>query len=430
MAHQHNYQHNHQHAQQLNQPKQLLNQSLTLPNGTVINNRLAKAATSETLATYSNNPTPKHVQLYKRWAASGIGMIITGNIMIDRRALGEAGNVAIEDERDFSMLQQWAQGVTDQGSQLWAQLNHPGKQAIKGLNVRTISASAVPFNAEMQAMFATPDAATDAEIKDIIQRFGRSAAICKKAGFSGVQIHAAHGYLINQFLSPHHNLRDDHWGGSAEKRRNFLIEVYKAVRTEVGQDFPVAIKLNSADFQKGGFTEEESLATIQALATLGIDLIEISGGTYETGVAKSQQKASSAAREAFFLEFAEKVRHSVTTPLMVTGGFRSVEGMNNALASGALDLVGIARLMAIDPDAPQFLLNGQNSRYAVKPIKTGIKKIDSLGVMEVLWYALQLKRIAQGKPTKPNESGLWALLKSLLSNGWGTYATKRSRAPV
>lgn len=430
MAHQHNHQHDHQHAQQLNQPKQLLNQSLTLPNGTVINNRLAKAATSETLATYSNNPTPKHVQLYQRWAASGIGMIITGNIMIDRRALGEAGNVAIEDERDFSMLQQWAQGVTDQGSQLWAQLNHPGKQAIKGLNVRTISASAVPFNAEMQAMFATPDAATDAEIKDIIQRFGRSAAICKKAGFSGVQIHAAHGYLINQFLSPHHNLRDDHWGGSAEKRRNFLIEVYKAVRTEVGQDFPVAIKLNSADFQKGGFTEEESLATIQALATLGIDLIEISGGTYETGVAKSQQKASSAAREAFFLEFAEKVRHSVTTPLMVTGGFRSVEGMNNALASGALDLVGIARLMAIDPDAPQFLLNGQNSRYAVKPIKTGIKKIDSLGVMEVLWYALQLKRIAQGKPTKPNESGLWALLKSLLSNGWGTYATKRSRAPV
>lgn len=430
MAHQHNYQHNHQHAQQLNQPKQLLNQSLTLPNGTVINNRLAKAATSETLATYSNNPTPKHVQLYQRWAASGIGMIITGNIMIDRRALGEAGNVAIEDERDFSMLQQWAQGVTDQGSQLWAQLNHPGKQAIKGLNVRTISASAVPFNAEMQTMFATPDAATDAEIKDIIQRFGRSAAICKKAGFSGVQIHAAHGYLINQFLSPHHNLRDDHWGGSAEKRRNFLIEVYKAVRTEVGQDFPVAIKLNSADFQKGGFTEEESLATIQALATLGIDLIEISGGTYETGVAKSQQKASSAAREAFFLEFAEKVRHSVTTPLMVTGGFRSVEGMNNALASGALDLVGIARLMAIDPDAPQFLLNGQNSRYAVKPIKTGIKKIDSLGVMEVLWYALQLKRIAQGKPTRPNESGLWALLKSLLANGWGTYATKRSRAPI
>jgi 2,4-dienoyl-CoA reductase-like NADH-dependent reductase (Old Yellow Enzyme family) len=430
MAHQHNYQHNHQHAQQLNQPKQLLNQPLTLPNGTVINNRLAKAATSETLATYANNPTPKHVQLYQRWAASGIGMIITGNIMIDRRALGEAGNVAIEDERDFSMLQQWAQGVTGQGSQLWAQLNHPGKQAIKGLNERTISASAVPFNAEMQSMFATPDAATDAEIKDIIQRFGRSAAICKKAGFSGVQIHAAHGYLINQFLSPHHNLRDDHWGGSAEKRRNFLIEVYKAVRTEVGQDFPVAIKLNSADFQKGGFTEEESLATIQALATLGIDLIEISGGTYETGVAKSQQKASSAAREAFFLEFAEKVRQSVTIPLMVTGGFHSVEGMNNALASGALDLVGIARLMAIDPDAPQFLLNGQNSRYAVKPIKSGIKKIDSLGVTEVLWYALQLKRIAQSKPTKPNESGLWALLKSLVTNGWGTYATKRARASV
>ncbi|MFW2160617.1 NADH:flavin oxidoreductase/NADH oxidase family protein [Acinetobacter beijerinckii] len=405
----------------------LLNQSLTLPNGFVIPNRLAKAATSETLATYSNNPTEKHIRLYQRWAASGIGMIITGNIMIDRRALGEPGNVVIEDERDFVILQQWATTVTDQGSQLWAQLNHPGKQSPKGLNSRNISASAVPFGAEMRSLFATPDEATHQEILEIIQRFGRSALICKKAGFSGVEIHAAHGYLINQFLSPLHNLRTDEWGGTPEKRRKFLMEVYAEIRKQVGADFPIAIKLNSADFQKGGFTEEDSLVTIKALSKAGIDLIEISGGTYESGVAKAPQKASTIAREAFFIDFAEKIRAQVKTPLMVTGGFRSVEGMNQALGSNAFDVVGIARLMAIDPDAPKYLLAGNNSKQTVQPIKTGIKKIDQLGIMEVLWYTQQLNRIAKGCNSKPNESGLWAFIKSVLRSGWGTYKTQRTR---
>ncbi|ENW05328.1 NADH:flavin oxidoreductase/NADH oxidase family protein [Acinetobacter beijerinckii] len=405
----------------------LLNQSLTLPNGFVIPNRLAKAATSETLATYSNNPTEKHIRLYQRWAASGIGMIITGNIMIDRRALGEPGNVVIEDERDFLILHQWATTVTDQGSQLWAQLNHPGKQSPKGLNSRNISASAVPFGAEMRSLFATPDEATHQEILEIIQRFGRSALICKKAGFSGVEIHAAHGYLINQFLSPLHNLRNDEWGGTPENRRKFLMEVYAEIRKQVGAYFPIAIKLNSADFQKGGFTEEDSLATIKALSKAGIDLIEISGGTYESGVAKAPQKASTIAREAFFIDFAEKVRAQVKTPLMVTGGFRSVEGMNQALGSDAFDVVGIARLMAIDPDAPKYLLAGTNSEQTVQPIKTGIKKIDQLGVMEVLWYTQQLNRIAKGSNPKPKESGLWAFIKSVLRSGWVTYKTQRTR---
>lgn len=405
----------------------LLNQPLTLPNGFVIPNLLAKAATSETLATYSNNPTEKHIRLYQRWAASGIGMIITGNIMIDRRALGEPGNVVIEDERDFAILQQWAKTVTKQRAQLWAQLNHPGKQSPKGLNVRNISSSAVPFGAEMQSLFATPDEATHQEIIEIIQRFGRSALICKKAGFSGVEIHAAHGYLINQFLSPLHNLRNDEWGGTPEKRRKFLMDVYAEIRKQVGADFPIAIKLNSADFQKGGFTEEDSLETIKALSKVGIDLIEISGGTYESGVAKAPQKASTIAREAFFIDFAEKVRAQVKTPLMITGGFRSVEGMNQALGSNFFDVVGIARLMAIDPDAPKYLLAGTNSKQTVQPIKTGIKKIDQLGIMEVLWYTQQLNRIAKGSNPKPNESGLWAFIKSVLRSGWGTYKTQRTR---
>lgn len=410
----------------------LLTQPLQLPNGSVLRNRLAKAAMSEALGTYHNHATLKLVELYRRWAASGLGLLITGNVMIDRRALGEPGNVVIEDEADLPVLQQWARAATSQGVAIWAQLNHPGKQATKGLNVSNLAPSAVPFREDMASLFETPREATTAEIKDIIQRFGRSAAICKKAGFSGVQIHGAHGYLINQFLSPHHNKRTDEWGGSPEKRRRFVLAVYAEIRRQVGDDFTVAIKLNSSDFQRGGFTEEESMATIQALAEAGIDLIEISGGTYEapalSGTMEEQKKASTVAREAYFLEFAEKVRSSVKVPLMVTGGFRSAAGMNAALRSGALDVVGLARLLAIDPDAPAALLQGRDSPQRVRPIITGIKQIDRLAIMEVFWYSLQLKRIANGGNPRPNESGLWALLKSVLKSGWGTFRTRRLRA--
>lgn len=410
----------------------LLTQSLQLPNGSVLRNRLAKAAMSEALGTYHNHPTLKLVELYRRWAASGLGLLITGNVMIDRRALGEPGNVVIEDEADLPVLQQWARAATSQGAAIWAQLNHPGKQATKGLNVSNLAPSAVPFREDMASLFETPREATNAEIKDIIERFGRSAAICKKAGFSGVQIHGAHGYLINQFLSPHHNKRTDEWGGSPEKRRRFVLAVYAEIRRQVGDDFTVAIKLNSSDFQRGGFSEEESMATIQALAEAGIDLIEISGGTYEapalSGTMQEQKKASTVAREAYFLEFAEKVRNSVKVPLMVTGGFRSAAGMNAALRSGALDVVGLARLLAIDPEAPAALLQGRDSPQRVRPIITGIKQIDRLAIMEVFWYSLQLKRIANGGNPRPNESGLWALLKSVLKSGWGTFRTRRLRA--
>lgn len=410
----------------------LLNQPLSLPNGSVLKNRLAKASMSETLGTHDNRPTPALVELYKRWAASGLGLIITGNVMIDRRALGEPGNVVIEDERDLPTLQKWAKAATDHGAAIWAQLNHPGKQSTKGLNESNLAPSAVPFREDMAAFFETPREATEAEIEDIIRRFGRSAAVCKKAGFSGVEIHGAHGYLVNQFLSPHHNRREDAWGGTPEKRRHFVMEVYSEIRRQVGPEFPVGIKLNSADFQQGGFTEEESLDSIRALVEAGIDLIEISGGTYEapamSGAMHKPKKASTVAREAYFLEFAEKVRSSVQVPLMVTGGFRSAAGMNEALSSGALDLVGLARLLAIDPDAASRLLQGRDSTQRVRPITTGIKAVDRMGIMEVLWYTRQLKRIGKGGNPAPNEGGLAAFLKSALGSGWGTYRTRRLRA--
>jgi 2,4-dienoyl-CoA reductase-like NADH-dependent reductase (Old Yellow Enzyme family) len=387
---------------------------------------------SETLGSYDNHATPKLVELYGRWAKSGIGLLITGNVMIDRRALGEPGNVVIEDESDLSILQQWALSATAQGAAIWAQLNHPGKQSPKGLNRVNLSPSAIPFREDMAGFFDTPREATAVEIEDIVLRFGRSAAICKKAGFSGVQIHGAHGYLVSQFLSPHHNRRNDKWGGTPENRRRFVLAVYAEIRKQVGPGFPVGIKLNSADFQRGGFTEEESTATMQALAGAGIDMIEISGGTYEspamTGAAEAPRKATTVAREAYFLEFAEKLRASIKTPLMVTGGFRTAAGMNAALRTNSLDLIGLGRLLAIDPDAPAALLQGRNCSQQVRPRNTGIKLIDRMALMEIAWYTRQIKRIANGLKPRPDEGAFWAFVKTALQSGWGTFRTRRLRA--
>ena len=413
-------------------PQTILDQPLTLPNGAVVKNRLLKSAMSETLGTREGAPTPALNRLYRAWAEGGIGLCVTGNVMVDLRALGEPGNVVIEDAAHLAALQAWAKAGTANGTQCWVQLNHPGKQAPRGLNHETVAPSAVPFRDDLKAFFATPRALTGAEVRALVARFGKAAGIVKQAGFTGVQIHGAHGYLVSQFLSPHHNLRTDEWGGSPEKRRRFLMEVYRAMRKATGAEFPIGIKLNSADFQRGGFTEEESLDTIRALAHAGIDLIEISGGTYEspamTGVKSGREPAreSTRQREAYFLEFAEKARAAVETPLAVTGGFRTGQGMARAIESGAVDMVGLARILAIEPDAPNKLLAGEPTVHQVRPITTGIQAIDRLGLLEISWYTGQIKRIGRGEPPQPRESALWVFARQ----AWGMAMAGKKRRPV
>lgn len=392
------------------QSKNVLAQPFTLPNGVEIKNRLVKSAMSEALGDQNFAPTPQLTTLYKTWANGGIGLSITGNVMIDHRALGEPRNVVIEDESHLEALQTWAKAATANNTACWVQLNHPGKQSPKGLNKENVSPSAVPFKKHLH-FFPIPRELTDAEIRDLIQRFANAARIVKKAGFTGVQIHGAHGYLVSQFLSPLSNLRTDDWGGSPEKRRRFVLAVYQAMREQVGADFPIGIKLNSADFQRGGFTEEESLDTIHALSAAGIDLIEISGGTYEAPAMTGVKKESTRQREAYFMAFADKARQVVHTPLVVTGGFRSLRGMSEAIESNAVDFVGLGRSLAIETDLPNRLLTGEEPLESVRAIKTHISLIDKSGIMEILWYTSQLKRIGDGKAPKPNESGLWAFVK-------------------
>lgn len=407
-------------------PASALARPLTLPGGAVIKNRIAKSAMSEILGSARHAPDERLVRLYRAWARGGVGLQITGNVMIDRRALGEPGNVVVEDDRDLDALRAWAAAGTEDGTHLWMQINHPGKQSPKFLSRETVSPSAVPFGPELAPAFATPRALTEAEIEELIARFGTTAAVAKKAGFTGVQIHGAHGYLVSQFLSPHHNRRTDRWGGSLENRARFAMEVYREIRRRVGPDFPVSIKMNSADFQRGGFAEEDSVAVMGELARAGIDLIEVSGGTYEAPVMTGAQSPRTRAREGYFLDFVERARKSVDVPLCITGGFRTPAGMAAAVESGAADLVALARALAVQPDLPRRALAGEAVESLVRPLTTGVKLVDTFALIEVSWYENQLARLGAGKAPDP-AMGAW---RSVLLTMWrqGAQAFKIRRA--
>ncbi|WP_299674270.1 NADH:flavin oxidoreductase/NADH oxidase family protein [uncultured Tenacibaculum sp.] len=378
-----------------------LQDQLTLPNGTVLANRIAKSAMSENLSNKTHEPTPVLINAYKKWAKSGSGLLITGNVMIDSKALGEPMNVVVEDKRHFEKLQEWANSVQGTNTQLWVQINHPGRQAMDQINSVLKAPSAIPLKSKGRKKATTkiPEALTHEEIEDIIKRFGTTALILKEAGFGGVQIHGAHGYLVSQFLSPYTNVREDDWGGSLEKRARFVLDVYKEIRKQVGADFPIGIKLNSADFQKGGFSEEDSMKVIELLSEAGIDLIEISGGTYEApAMMMGNRKQSTKEREAYFIDYIEKARAITKTPLMLTGGFRTVSVMQEAIASEELDVVGLARPFTLFPNIGNEILEESRPNFGVNINKTGVKGID--GMMNIIWYEAQIKRLGLGK--KPN----------------------------
>ncbi|NHB57816.1 NADH:flavin oxidoreductase/NADH oxidase family protein [Acinetobacter shaoyimingii] len=387
---------------------------------TTFKNRMIKGAMSEALANAAGEPNHLHLGLYEAWAKGGLGCAITGNVMVDWRAKNEPGVVVIETERDLAKLKQWADVGKKYGMVQLIQLSHPGRQCPKGLNKETVAPSAVPFGPMLATTFATPRELREDEIQDIIQRFAQAAAICEKAGFEGIQLHGAHGYLISEFLSPLTNKRQDQWGGSIENRMRFLLEIYQAVRAVTSDNFIVSVKLNSADFQRGGITEDEVIQVFKAIDAAGIDLIEISGGTYEApamaGAKSASRKASTIAREAYFLDFAEKIRSQVQCKLMVTGGFRTAKGMNDALDSGACDFIGLARPLAVETDLPERLIAGQDVRYAVKPIKTGIPFVDKMAIMEIIWYAAQFKAIGEGRRPDPKLSPLKVFFKYLKGN--------------
>lgn len=375
---------------------------LQLASGLVLPNRLVKAATSERLARRDGAPSEGLFRLYERWGAGGAGMLLTGNVMVDRGALEAPGNVIVTDERHLAELREWATRAQASGSKLVLQLSHAGRQSPRKVNRDPVAPSAVPMKG-MLGVMARPRALDDGEILAIIERFARTASIARSAGFAGVQLHAAHGYLISQFLSPHTNRRTDRWGGSLDNRMRFLLEVVRAARGAVGPGFSVQVKLNSADFQRGGFDEGESIAVVQALEAEGIDLLEVSGGNYESTAMFG--RGSTRAREAYFLDYVEGVRSRTRLPLLLAGGFRSAAAMAKAIDGGAIDLVGMARPLVLEPELPRRLIDGSAAAAAHDQIHARGRTFDSL--LQGTWYARQLRRLAAGKDPDP-ELGRWS----------------------
>jgi 2,4-dienoyl-CoA reductase-like NADH-dependent reductase (Old Yellow Enzyme family) len=373
---------------------------LDLPCGARLSNRLAKAAMSEGLADSGNHSTPRLETLYRRWAGSGAGLLLSGNIQVDRWHLERPNNVVIDDDSGRAQLARLAEAGTSQGAHFWAQLSHTGRQVSSYINPAPLSSSDVEIDVIRNAgfSFAKPKPMTEADIGHAIDQFAFAAKEVKDAGFTGLSLHAAHGYLISQFLSPLSNRRTDRWGGSLENRARFLLDVIVAVRRAVGPQFPIGIKLNASDFQKGGFTNAECVELVKLLNGVGLDLLELSGGSLEqpkvVGVTLKDEgedgpRASTLAREAYFVAFAGAVRKVAAMPVMVTGGFRSVAGMVEALDSGDLDVVGLARPLIADPEAPRRLLAGE------------IDKLPSpeaaLNPFHILpWNTLQIERLGHG----------------------------------
>ncbi len=355
----------------------MLEQPLTLPCGAVVRNRMCKAAMTEGLAHPDGSASEELERLYGIWSDGGSGILLSGNIQVDGDHLERPGNVIVDrklSEDAFSALQRMAAAGTRNGNHLWAQISHAGRQTQKIVNPAPKAPSAVRLRLP-QSQFGEPVALTAEEIESVIERFVGCALTCKEAGFTGVQFHSAHGYLLSQFLSPLTNHREDEWGGTLENRARALIAIVTKARKALGADFPISVKLNSADFQKGGFDFDDSLTVTKWLANAGVDLLEISGGTYEQprllnldGVEPIEEQSlarSTLAREAYFVDFAKAMREELSMPIMVTGGLRRREVMNHVLETGGADMIGLGRPLCVDADGPNRLLNGEDelARY-------------------------------------------------------------------
>jgi len=410
----------------------MIAEPFTLPSGIRFKNRIAKAAMTEGLAERDGVPNEGHVRLYRRWAEGNLGLSITGNVQIDRHHLERPGNVVVDGPLSAdakAAWRRWAAAATEHDTQAWVQISHAGRQTQVTINKTPKAPSAVRLSLP-GGMFGMPVPLTGAEIADLIGRFATAAVVSREAGFTGVQIHAAHGYLISQFLSPLANRRTDEWGGSLENRARFLLETVKAVRAAVGTDFGLGVKLNSADFQKGGFAFEDCTVVAGWLADLGVDLLEISGGSYEqpammdfAGMEPPEvpKQASTLAREAYFVDLAKALMTGRTPPLLVTGGFRTERAMAAAIADG-IAMIGIGRPLCATPDAIAEMLAGHSDELPrpeqslrIGPWLLGpnspLKIVRAInGFAAQAWYYTQLRRIAAGMPVAVGLNPLSAFL--------------------
>ncbi|WP_026147818.1 NADH:flavin oxidoreductase/NADH oxidase family protein [Robiginitomaculum antarcticum] len=412
---------------------------LTLPCGAVLPNRICKAAMEENLAEQPGQlPGPALHNLYRNWAAGGAGLILTGNVMVDPTAMTGPGGVVLQrstfdDAQAKLCFKRWAQAGTSGAGKFVMQISHPGRQVYSSLYDSGLGTPAVaPSDTQVEikglkGMFAAARALTAAEIDTLVTRFADTAAAAQACGFDGVQIHAAHGYLVSQFLSLLVNKREDEYGGNLENRARFLMKIIDAVRAKTRADFIVGVKLNSSDFQRGGFDTDDARAVVAMLNHKAVDFIEFSGGSYESaamaGHSADGRVTRSMERELYFAEFVEDLARAAKPAIMVTGGVTRRETANYALSIKGVDMVGIARAMAANPDIPLDWRAGENLTTSIPLSRLKHPAFNSLVGMSMT--KAQMRAASQNKSVPLSPNGFMATLKGQIEKA---KQTKRYKA--
>jgi 2,4-dienoyl-CoA reductase-like NADH-dependent reductase (Old Yellow Enzyme family) len=369
---------------------------IQLRSGQRLRNRIAKAAMEEGMAGHAQLPDERLITLYRRWGAGGAGLLITGNVMVHAEALTGPGGVVLDADSPLEPFAAWAQAGKAGGAAMWMQISHPGRQVQANMPgvVWGPSDKAVDLG-RLSKQFGRPVAMTPDQIQATITRFATTARRAELAGFDGVEVHAAHGYLLSQFLSPLVNTRTDDWGGSLENRARLLLEIVRAIRAAVSPGFAVAVKLNSADFQRRGFDADDAHKVIDMLAPLGVDLVEVSGGSYESPAMTGRPTdARTAAREAYFLELAAELATTSPVPLMLTGGITRRQTAEDVLANNVA-VVGMGTALAVTPDLPVRWHEGAAAAGSLRPVTWSNKALSSLALMAQVRH--QMRRMAAGK---------------------------------
>lgn len=356
---------------------------LQLPCGATIRNRIAKSAMSDSLGDGTGHPTEAQARLYERWAEGGVGVSIIGEVQGSLDFAEKPGNLVLDRHADLDRFREIARRGGKDGTHIWPQLGHAGAMAHP-----PISTLKGPSALDLPGLKAA--ALGRDEIAALPEQFAQTARLARDVGFSGVQIHAAHGFLLSQFLSPLFNHRTDDYGGRIENRIRILLDVIDAVRHALGPDMPITVKLNASDHLKGGLSEDDALVVVAALDATGIDLIDISGGTYFPG---AQLASEGGGKGPYFLDFARRARQVTEKPLMATGGFKTLRQARDAVSGGTVDLVGMARGLALCPDLPALWRRSEQAAYAFphfeNPPEGGV----------TAWYTMRLTAIDEDRAT-------------------------------
>ena len=402
-----------------------LTDPLMLPCGLQLPNRLARAAMTEGISGPRNDPNERHERLYAANARGGAGLVMTGNAMVDRRHLERARNIVVDAATDEAALRRWATAAS--GSPALVQLSHPGRQVNRFVNAHPVAPSDGPAVA-LAGMFAPPRALTHAEVGEVRGRFIDAAERVVAAGFPGVAIHAAHGYLISSFLDPAHNRRDDEYGGDLGGRSRLLLEIVTGMKAVLPAGTAVAVKL---DAREGA--DAELAALVAMLEAAAIDLIEISGGTYEAPAMAGLDADGNPLRsdhESPFWSSAAAASAVTSVPVMLTGGFRTRAEVDRALADGVAQLIGVGRPLAVDPALAGRFVRGETDVLdrpgprlgGPAPVRRLMGAAAGTG-----WHRIQIARTGAGKPPMQRMPALVSALDYTLRDQAQTLRSHRSR---